>query len=505
MPKKYKTDYNHLRLAILLDSITKTFTEDEIVFTPFFNLGKATPENLIRFNKLISNFYKINISLYKLKYIFRIIEGLLKPIISHLFHLRDFKNFNSSVPKYTTKIFISHFIGQDMVRSPDDLYFGKLVLKNTSSKSDTLVLLINHTRTRFVKFKSKKNIISNYPIRILIQKTTGSKKALSIYIKQIKFFIKIFQKARKIPNNEFHKKILTYELAIQQISQSVFIQNYLLSNVLDICTNTKTKKLILTFEGHSYETFLARKIVKALNQIKISVYQFAAVVPSQYSFFKNIELLPLTVDIYVSGESTLNQIVARTSIDKSRIQILGSYKNIKNSIVLKNKPVDFTVIFAPEGSVDSFLEFVNLVKHCLKQITEIKFIIRPHPASYNYKLRIFKELLSDYNNITLSTNSLESDLNSAHLCVYRSSAVGIEGLQYGVVPVHYSNLVNGDIDPIRLEDLDHLRISNPDTLVKELKKFSQTTNLHKVHKNISLNKVFNKYLAPINIKIDLLK
>ena len=98
---------------------------------------------------------------------------------------------------------------------------------------------------------------------------------------------------------------------------------------------------------------------------------------------------------------------------------------------------------------------------------------------------------------------MESDLKSAHLCIYRSSAVGIEGLQYGVIPGHYSSLVNGDIDPIRLADFDHLRIDNPETLVKELNKFSQTANLHENHNNISLNKVFTKYLAPINEKIDL--
>ena len=341
--KKYKINYNHSRLANLLDSITKTFTEDEIVFTPFFNLGKATPENLIQFNKLIINFNKINISLYKIKYIFRLTEGLLKPIINHLFYLRDFKNFNSNIPKHTTKIFISHFIGQDIVRSNDDLYFGKLVRRNTSIKSDTLILLINHTRTRFVKFTNKQNAISNYPIKILLPRTTGSRKALSIYIKQIKFFIKIFQKARKIPNTDADKKILTYELAIQQMSQSAFMQNYLLSNVSDACIKTEAKKLILTFEGHSYEIFLARKIAKTLSQIKISVYQFAAVVPSQHSFFKNIELLPGSVDIYVAGESTLNEIIVRTSVDKSRIQILGSCKNIKKSIILKS--INFFLLF----------------------------------------------------------------------------------------------------------------------------------------------------------------
>jgi hypothetical protein len=501
--KKYIINNNHSRLASLLDSITKTFDEDEIVFTPFFNLGKATPENLIQFNKLIIDFNKINLSVYKTKYIFRLIKGLLKPIINHLFYLKDFKNFKSNIPKHTTKIFISHFIGQDIVRSNDDLYFGKLVLRNTSIKSGTLILLINHTRTRFVKFKNKQNAISNYPIKILLPRTTKSKKALSIYIKQIKFFIKIFQKASKIPNTDVYKKILTYELAIQQMSQSAFMQNYLLSNVSDVCIRTEAKKLILTFEGHSYETFLARKIAKTLSQIKISVYQFAAVVPSQHSFFKNIELLPRSVDIYVAGESTLNEIIVRTSIDKSRIQILGSCKNIKKSIILKNKTANFTVIFAPEGSLDSFLEFVNLARYCLKQITEIKFILRPHPASHKYKLRIFKELLYDSKNIILSTNSLESDLKSAHLCIYRSSAVGIEGLKYGVIPVHYSSLVNGDIDPIRLADLDHLRIDSPETLVKELNKFSQNANLLKNYNNISLNKVFNKYLAPINKKIDL--
>jgi hypothetical protein len=168
-------------------------------------------------------------------------------------------------------------------------------------------------------------------------------------------------------------------------------------------------------------------------------------------------------------------------------------------MLAKNNNIN--VLLVPEGSKSSLTEFVALLGHCIESLPDINFVLRPHPASFRYVQKTLEKSLGSHLNKFLSKNTLENDLKAAHICIYKSSIVGIEGLQYGVFPIHFSHLGSGDTDPISVSDLPHPRFNSHEKLINELETYYLKTGMQEIDLSKNLNKAFKKYLNPINTKI----
>jgi hypothetical protein len=489
----------HDELEKEFSKVISRFDCDEIILTPFFNLGKNIPEILQQYKRFEKRKNRFFYTSYKFKYIFRLVLLISRILVHHVYWLSNYKKYLLKIPKDSKLVFLSHFTGAFNQLNESDRYFGEIITKRKIQKEKTLMLLINHTR-KAPKYQHKSNLL-NESMYLILPKTTNTIRVWRIFVKQFQNFIYILRLSRK--HGTFHKddRIFMYELAIQQLSQSTLSQQILFSNLSDMIAKVSLEELNLTYEGHTYETYLARKIQGKYSKILINVYQFAPVVPSQVSFFENLKLLPREVKINLTGPSILEQIVRRTDINPNRLEVVGSSKNRNiSNFNSRSKSEKLTVLFAPEGSFNSFSEFASLADYCASRLHDMNFIIRPHPISRKYQRKIMKEYLGKCSNLTLSASSLESDLNICQICIYRSSAVGIEGMQYGVIPIHYSNLLKGDIDPIRFEDLIHARINCPESLIQVLNNFRAESSEKIWKSRVVLPKVFKKYFAPFGTK-----
>lgn len=476
------------------------FSEEEIKFSPYLHPDKTAREKLSKYPALSMDLNFLSLTVYKAKFTARFLKSLLVPMIYHLYNRPTLKFSNQNLFENIDILFISHYTHKGISALNHDFYFGDLPNRTKLKSSQNLVLFINHTRDRSMQPSSNYNI--NFkPKKILLPKTTSDKTFIQIYLNQIKLFYRIFHKANHNSNISVIQRIFLYELALQQFNRSAFIQQCLIYNILEICGKGNPRKIMFTYEGHSYETLLAQKIDKYFVKMEIGVYQFSAIVPEQISFFKNLELLPSKAMIYVSGKNPAKQIMSLTSLGKNRIHVLGSHKNDKKSFSLLVKPNNLTVLFAPEGSESSLTELVALLRHCIESLLDVNFILRPHPASARYAAKILKKSLGSDSSKFLSNNSLENDLRAAHICIYKNSVVGIQGLQYGVLPIHFSHLNGGVTDPINLYDLPHPRINSHDQLINELEKYYHKTSIQRINLSKNLSKAFEKYLSPINTKI----
>lgn len=477
------------------------FSEEEIKFSPYLHPDKTAQERLSKYPVLSMDLNFISLTLYKTKFAARFLKSLLIPIISHLYNRPALKYSNRNLFKNIDTIFVSHYTHKGISTLDQDFYFGDLPKRTKIKSSQNLVLYINHTRDRSMQPSSSNTDIESKMMKILLPKTTSNKTFIRIYFNQMKFFYRIFLKANRNSKISAVQKIFLYELALQQFNQSAFIQQCLIQNILEICRKNKPRKIMLTYEGHSYETFLARKIDKYFVNMEIGVYQFSALAPAQILFFKNLELLPSKAVIYVSGENPARQIISFTSLGKNRIQVLGSHKNSGKSFSMVAKSNKLTVLLAPEGSKSSLSECVALLGHCVESLPDVNFILRTHPASFRYAQKMLDKSLGSNSNNFLSKNTLEDDLSAAHICIYKSSVVGIQGLQYGVFPIHFSYSDSGATDPISVSDLLHPRFNSHEKLINELETYYHKTGIQKIHLSKKLNKVFKEYLSPINTKI----
>jgi hypothetical protein len=490
-----------LKLIKQLDLIKDMFNEEDIKFNPYLHPDKSSREKPTKYLDLAVNLNFLRLNVYKSKFIVRLLKGLLMPVVYHLYNRPSFKFSNQNVLGNIDTIFVSHYTHKGISALDQDFYFGDLPKRTRNKSSENLVLFINHTRDRSMSQSSNHNVINFKPRKSVLPKTTSNKTFIRIYLNQIKLFYKVFIKANRNSKVSGIQKIFLFEFALQQLSRSAFIQQCLIHNVIDICRKCEPRKIMLTFEGHSYETFLARKIDKSFVNMEISVYQFSIPVAMQVSFFKNLELLPSKTVIYVSGESPAKQIKTLTSLEKNRIQVLGSHKNNKKSLNMVVKGKNLTVLITPEGSRSSLAEFVALLGHCIEALPNVNFILRAHPASSRYALKILTKIIGPNSSKFLSDDTLENDLRVAHICIYKNSVVGIQGLQYGVLPIHFSNGNSGDVDPINLSDLLHPRFDSPKKLIRELEKYSRKTRIQETYTSKNLDKVFNMYLSPIDTKI----
>jgi hypothetical protein len=395
------------------------------------------------------------------------------------------------------KIFVSHYTGQSIKFNDPDPYFGDLISQNKIEGSINVVLLIDHSK-KLLKTTGKSNVVNNTSYLIL-PKTTDSRSVLQIYIKQLKFFWRIVLKSREKVESSSSDRLLLFELAIQQLSQSAFSQQCLFLNVSRAVLSSEARELYLTFEGHSFETYLARNLKKLSKKIIVNINQFAPVVPSQCSFYRNLELVPEDVNINVTGRSMIKQILKLTNVSSQRIKVIGSSKYKR--IVKLNKGTrskNITILFAPEGLQESFSEFASIAEYCANSLKDFSFIIRAHPTSEKYKTKIMQKYLSKNANLNLSISSLETDLSISDICIYRSSAVGVEGMQYGLMPIHFSKKLDGSVDPIRLEDLKHPRINDKESLVTALEKYGKMSTKNVLKMRSRVIKIFPEYFDKIS-------
>ncbi len=477
------------------------FSEEDIKFSPYLHPDKTAQEKISKYPILFMDQNFISLTIYRSKFAAKFLKSLLIPMVYHLYNRPTLKSSNQNFFENIDTIFVSHYTHEGISELDQDFYFGDLPKSTKIKSTQNLVLFFNHTRDQSMQPSSGDTDVNFKPMKILLPKTTNNKTFIRIYFKQMKLFYRIFLKANSNSKKSVMQKIFLYELALQQLNQSAFIQQSLVHNILEICKKSEPRKIMLTFEGHSYETFLARKIDRYFVNMEIGVYQFSALVPAQNSFFKNLELLPRKTVIYVSGENPAKQIISLTSLDKNRIQILGSHKNSGKSFSMESKSNNINVLLAPEGSASSLTEFVALLRHCIESLPDVNFVLRPHPASFSYVQKILDKSLGSHLNKFLSKNTLENDLKAAHICIYKSSVVGIQGLQYGVLPIHFSNLDSGAIDPISVSDLPHPRVNSLKKLINELEIYHQKTGKQKIHLSKNLNKAFKKYFNPISTKI----
>lgn len=489
----------HDELAKEFDKVISRFKSDEIILTPFFNIGKNVPENLQQYKRFEKRKKRFFFTSYKFNYIFRLALMISRAVIHHIYWFGDYKKFFLKLPKVSKQLFLSHFTGVFNQLNESDRYFGEIVTRRKNLKEKNLILLINHTRK--VPKRQNKSKFSSDSIYLILPKTTNTKTMWQIFVKQFQNFIYILHLSRKhgeIPRDE---RIFMYELAIQQLSQSALSQQILFSNLSYIITKVNTEQLHLTYEGHSYETYLARRIQSKFRNILVSIYQFAPIVPSQISFFKNIGRLPKSINIHVTGKSIVREIVRMTRILPNEMNIIGSSKNKEKIDVMKlKKHKIFTVIFAPEGLQDSFFEFMELADKCAQHLTNCRIVIRAHPDTLKNNSQMLNRILLKNTNLIFSNQTLENDLSESTVCVYRSSAVGIQGLQYGVIPIHFSKFKDGSIDPIRLEDLKHLRLNESESLIHAIETYVSMPDKNLLKLQCSFPKVFEKYFARLSMK-----
>jgi hypothetical protein len=227
--------------------------------------------------------------------------------------------------------------------------------------------------------------------------------------------------------------------------------------------------VVITVEGHAHEAMIIKLIKEFFQEIRIIGYQHAPIVPSQYNIFRNVSGLRPKDFFFTSGESIKE--LGLSKFHKCKVATLGSPKS-RDFVFEEKNSSKLNLLFAPEGTRKSVLQFIDLLNDLSPLLQDNLLILRLHPALSCFdKKMVIRKLLRNQN-IQLSRLTLEEDLRRAHLLFFESSAIAIEGLAFGVVPIHIEFRNDQSLNPLMFTKLDRVSLQ-----VKDVADFVRNFNM----------------------------
>lgn len=392
--------------------------------------------------------HPFHVAIYKknfLKKTSNLVLYILKNII--YFFLATIKNY--SLEKINKKkvdvILITSLVNINHLNKKDYIFFD-LEDKLKKEKISYHKIFINHTNY------SKKKILNRLKINkdtsILEFNFSNFLSSIVILIDQIKYFLLFYFYSMKEKNK--NKKNLFMILAIEFLNMSTKKNLNLLYNFRKILNQINFDKLIIPYEGYSWERLLIKETKKKNKKIKCLGYHFSAISQHQHSIFRKVNFNYEPDVIYTTGNFVKKKF---QKITNHKVKIIGSsrfFQKKKKYIQKRNKMFLYNCLVLPEGIKSECKKLFQFSFVAAKKFKNIKFIWRLHPTM-NFEKILPNVGLSKNNmpnNIILSKKSFFKDIDEANICLYRGSTSAITALQKGILPIYLDEPESLNIDPL---------------------------------------------------------
>ena len=410
---------------------------------------------------------------------------LCKKIINFFKKILKRKKILSSIQSKETfdYLIISHLTSYDQINNDNDFYFGNIA--TGLGKKNVLFLLINHINVDQKKFKT--NFRENC---IVLPSFLSFLDELKMHLKT---FILLFFK------NLSCQKIQLF--SINNVASSVQSQR-ISKQVSYFVEKFKIKKVLFTFEGHSYEKLICSEVRRKNKKVICIGYQFTVLRKFQHSMFLKIEKKYFPNKILTISKYN-NDFLKKNFKNKIKIYVSGLLKKEKNVFLKKNTFYEgkkFTVLVMPEGIKSEIKLFL---RYCIEnQNKKIIFCFRLHPIFKNNSF--FKNLsVSEKANIKISKNNVDKDFKQNDYILYRGTAAVINATKMGLVPIYLNNSKEITLDP--LHNVNHLHfIKFKENLLQFLMKIQrekfylkEREKIYKFSKNFNEKKNFKNILKII--------
>ncbi len=454
------------------DSILKNTKNHFLVANNSLNIIKGHPYHLSTF--------KVS-SLIILK---RLFLNLSKLIVDLIVSLRNIFIKTNIQKKNFEILFVSNLINIKELKKEDYIY-GNLEKTFKKKKLNFYKLIINHTK------------FSNSHVKGLIKKqqnisVVDFKSNSFLYNIKSTFilgsFFMFFLLKSIIYFNKFYLLV-----GIDFLNLSTKKNLNLYKNFKDITKNFSYNKIILPYEGYSWE-----RIILMCNYdkgIKKRIgYNFSAISKYQHSIFRKLKKKFEPDIIFTVGKYSQKKL-KKTNIPSYILGSVRKYNNINNAKKSKKK----NVLVLPEGIISECEILFHFSIDCAKKNPSINFIWRLHP-SQKFESILKQININKYNlpkNIILSKSSFFKDIANSNYCIYRGSTSVITAIQDGVYPLYYNAYEKINIDPTF-----DLKIWK--TEINNLKDFQDFTSYKskKVEKNIKEKNEAKKFVQHYFQKMD---
>lgn len=480
-------------LSEKLDALLQTSLGTKHLINPYFRISKGTPEQTGKYFLLNSNIPRPALLVGNLLSIPLNIFRLSLTLMLSLVLFRQNSIFKQKIEN-TEVLFLSHGTKGNLLNREKDTFFD-LMPQNLQSQKN-LRCSVLYTNQNLFRFR-----IDN---RLLDHKNKELKHIL------LPKFLRFTEHAKYVfttGNFALRASLLSFRYYFEKpdlsrilicsipwyFSRATYSNYSLLNMVKEVQKKNNLNAIFLTFEGHSFEQLIVDGLNEDSQKTKILFYQHSPIVSLHYGiryFLIQLKskIIVLTTGVFYSEYfQSLSKLPSYKVIGTNKSKLSAD----KGKIEAANK-----IIYAPEGTNFATKDFVDLIKYIIKDSPAYSHFLRLHPdIKLNLRLKLELIRLRKYNNFSISSNDLESDLTTANYLVYRSSAVGIESLKYDLLPIFYAEAKYSRLNVLISNTASYYKAQNPNEVLVILK---SSHNMLSKDQRLDL---FNSYFSRIDYEI----
>lgn len=445
------------KLDDFLSKIGETFESEVLDGNPFFHLVKPTSENLRKYQLRFAP-SKVYLFLSGLAVFPKIIFLVINSLAISIARTRENFRWTSKQEYQYERLVISQFTS---AQNPDqdDIFYG-----SNTQDPNSVIFYLNSTRNQAHKIQS--NFINAGKLNVVVNtKSLWISGVIKIHIKQMKGSIKLLTYAAFNSTNSILERRLLIEASVFQHARSTIANQITKVRLTQVILECNPADIVLMTEGHAHESMVLNLRNRNFPSIRILGYQHAPIVPGQFSFWHLLNGFHKEDILFTCGATT--QHVIEAIHPNLKVKILGSLK-IK---IFVDQPKDsecLKVLGVVESTRESLIEFVSLFNFLANSIPSVEFTLRVHPGlNQRTSNQILKKLVT-LKNLRISVETLVENLQQAHVGVFRSSAVGLEGLAFGVLPIHFDASHFKYLNPLEYTTMQNFEFSDPKILANFL-------------------------------------
>jgi hypothetical protein len=444
----------------------------------FLRPVRATSEIMAKYQSFIGKMTYRRILINSAVLFFSTFNQLLRFAYRILKYSAEYNEWKETKVENFEIVFLSHYLG-DEIDDSSDIFFGPLPQIANNLGRKCVVLLINHSKKRSISYRS---LNEGSPKFILLPKSCSFPTAVKILTSQISSGIRMIKIG--ISNSDFtsRQRMLSIGAAAYQVHAGTLSNLILWENLSDLVGDNGMKNIFLTLEGHSYEALICENLRVEKREIQVYMYQHGPITLKQFGLSLLLQDTHTDVTILTSGEVTKEFLLHKNPALAKSIFNIGSQKfqalekkAMASDALSQAKISSKTILFAPEGVLGSTLKLLEIALAVANTFKDLNFVFRIHPHLSRNEMRArLRSRYSNPTNFNFSSKVLEEDLTVSIACIYRSSAVAIQGLGFGVQPIFSDEGSGHGLDPIDSTLIPHKSFSESEELISILSQLRES-------------------------------
>ena len=429
---------------------------ENIFLNNHYFLSPTKPDGLI-IQTLIS-IHKTNL-LYKLKlkakFSYNLFSYLSKALLSIFLNTTSRQYKYNQESKYDL-IVVSHLNNLDQLKISHDQYYGDLIKYLNKRDLKVLLVLIPHCNYNATIIKNLLLNRLNHNIHILDEKIINLKEALNIILSIIKLRLNLIKISTQKTGFLKNLYLFTANSLFSADNQKNLTYS---SQIFELVKKTKSKNIITTYEGHSWEKLFFYYSRIANNEIKCFGYQHTLIFKEDFSILRSLNKTFNPEVIFCTGNISKN-LLQKSLNNEIKIISVGTPKYFKNSKILENKKNKF-LLFLPSGEETESFTMTEFAYKFAKLNPKLNIIIRYHPIIKN---KFQKSNKYQLDNFEISSSNIICDSSKSKWAIYNSSTAIFEAIQNGCLPVKIElnelNTINDPLWQIRSPIIKKIKTAN---------------------------------------------